>query len=299
MMKKRVDIDVSKSIKKLHIITKQLISEQVIGGYKSVFKGKGLEFDSFREYSPDDDAEMIDWKASKRANQLLVRKYVEERSLNVFFLVDVSNSMVFGSSEKLKNEYSGEIVAALSHAILIAGDKVGIALFNDQIVSRIPPGVGMKQFNKIIRELKNPGNYGGNFDLENILKFPLKYLKSKGILFIISDFIGMKDDNWKEPLKWLSTKFDVVCMMVRDPRDKVMPKDLKEQVLISDPYSNKELLIDTQILKDAYFKYVNEQEKKIKNVIRDCRSDFITIYTNEPFVKPLLELFNVRKKRWR
>jgi len=298
-MKRRLEIDISKSIKKLHLITKQLITEEVVGGYKSVFKGRGLEFDSYRDYMPDDDSTMIDWKASKRANKLMVRKYVEERSIDVFFLVDISNSMVFGSSVKLKNEYGAEVVIALSHAVLMAGDKVGLALFNDKIVSKIPPVSGMKQFNKIIGNLKDPENYGGGFDLENALSFPLTYLKHKGVLFIISDFIGMKDESWKKPLKWLSTKFDVVCIMIRDPRDKIMPKDMKGQVLIADPYSEKELLIDPKILGDVYFRYVNEQEKNIKNTMRECRSDFITIYTDESFVKPILNLFNMRKKRWR
>jgi uncharacterized protein (DUF58 family) len=298
-MKRRIEIDVSKSIKRLHIITKQLITEEVVGGYKSVFKGKGLEFDSYRNYAPDDDASMIDWKASKRANQLMVRKYVEERDMNVFFLVDVSNSMIFGSSDKLKNEYSAELVVALSHAILIAGDKVGMALFNDKIVSKVPPNLGMKQFNKIVRTLKNPENYGGGFDLNGALNFPLNYLKYRGVLFIISDFIGMRDENWKRPLKWLSTKFDVVCVMIRDPRDKMIPKDIKGQVLISDPYSGRELLIEPKVLGSIYEKYVNEQEKEIKNIMRDCKADFITIYTDKSFVKPILNLFNMRKKRWR
>ena len=298
-MKKKLEIDISKSIKKLHLITKQLVTEEVIGGYKSVFRGRGLEFDSYREYAPDDDANLIDWKASKRANKLIVRKYVEERSLEVFFLVDSSNSMVFGSSEKLKNEYSAELVVALSHAVLVSGDKAGIALFNDQIVSKTPPATGMKQFNSIIRTLKDPENYGGGFDLANALNFLLTYLKHKGILFIISDFIGMKDEGWKTQLKWLSTKFDVICIMIRDPRDKILPKDLNGQILISDPYSQKELLIDPKVLGDVYYKYVNEQEKNIKDMVKECKSDFLTVYTDESFVKPMFNLFNMRKRKWR
>ena len=138
-----------------------------------------------------------------------------------------------------------------------------------------------------------------NFDLNNALNFPLKYLKHKGVLFIISDFIGMEDESWTKPLKWLSTKFDVVCIMIRDPRDKIIPKDIKGQVLIEDPYSGKELLIDPKILGSVYERYVNEQEKKIKDVMKECKSDFMIIYTDESFVKPILNLFRMRKKRWR
>ena len=65
------------------------------------------------------------------------RELVEERNLNVFFLIDVSSSMVYGSIDKLKIEYVAELAAALSYVVLNAGDSVGFALFNDKIVKNI------------------------------------------------------------------------------------------------------------------------------------------------------------------
>ena len=80
-------------IRRLEIFTKSSVGSKLIGRYKSVFKGKGLEFAGYREYSPDDDSTMIDWKASSRANEIMVKEMVEERNLNVFFLIDVPGDL--------------------------------------------------------------------------------------------------------------------------------------------------------------------------------------------------------------
>jgi len=298
-LRKKIAVDLTESIKKLNVIAKKMVTSDMIGSYRSVFRGKGLEFDSYRNYDPnEDDASRIDWKASKRANQLLVRKYVEERKIEVFFIVDVSNSMIFGSTEKLKNEYVAEFVIALTHAILTVGDKVGMALFNENIIYKIVPDTGMKQFTKIARNLVDPYNYGGGFNLSGALELPFSYLKTRGILFIVSDFMGMKNDEWQKKLKMLSARYDVICVIVRDPRDKEMPEGVG-QVLVSDPCSKKEILIDSNIIKKVYEDYARKEEKKMEDMMKNSRCDFVFLNTDELFTKPIVNLFKMREKKWK
>lgn len=296
--KRKISVDVPAAMQKLKVIITMLTTKKFLETYVSVFRGKGLEFDSYRNYTMSDDASLIDWKASARAKKLLVRKYVEERKLEVFFLIDVSNSMIFGSTEKLKNEYTAELVVALANAVLTAGDKVGYAFFSSGITLKMPPQTGKKQFYTLVKELVNPDTYGGGFDLYNALQFPLTFLKPGGIIFVVSDFIGIRDDTWIKPLKWLSTKHDVVCMMIRDPRDKVLPKDVG-QVLVSDPYSHREVMVDSKLVREAYQAYAERQEKELERIAKESNVDLVPIYTNESFVKPVIELFMARKRRWR
>ena len=83
----RLYVDI-RNILNLDISIKSPVKAGAMGRYKSVFKGKGIEFDGFRAYSEnDDDASLIDWKASIRANEMLIREFVEERNMNIFFLV--------------------------------------------------------------------------------------------------------------------------------------------------------------------------------------------------------------------
>lgn len=297
-MKKKLNVDIDKAIKRLNIITRELMSTQMAGNYVSIFRGRGLEFETYRNYTPADDAGLIDWKASARAKELLVKEFKEEKKLEVFFLVDVSNSMVFGSTDKLKNEYAIETVAALAYAIIAAGDKIGFALFNDKVTHKFPAESGPKQFHRLVHVLTDPENYGGKFNLENALEFSLNYVKKKGsILFIVSDFLGMKNDEWQKYLRWVSVKYDTICLVVRDPRDKYLPKS--GQVVVQDPYSEREVIIDTDLISDIYTKYANQNEIQLKQIAKSSKSDILFLYTDLPFEKPLISLFRMRAQKWR
>ena len=122
-------------IKKLEVSTKRGFIDILTGSYKSSFKGKGLDFEGYRSYISGDDASLIDWKATLRSQDLLIKVLTEERNVNIIFLVDVSSSMSFASIDKLKNEYAAELVASLSFAAIQAGDSVGLVMFNDKITS--------------------------------------------------------------------------------------------------------------------------------------------------------------------
>lgn len=295
MAKEQLKLDLAESIKRLKIMTNQIVNTSLVGGYKSVFKGRGMEFYDYRKYTPNDDAATIDWKASVRSSQLLVREFVDERNLNVYFLIDVSSSMVYSSTDKLKIEYVGEIAAALSFVVLNAGDSVGYALFNDHVTKNAYPAQGLVQYHNLVRTLATPDNYGGKYDLNEALKFTLASLKQASVVILISDFIGLKND-WEKYVKMLSKKFDLIGIMVRDPRDRALP-DYDGQVILEDPFSNRQVLVRPEKIKDDYANYVAREERAIKNIFLNAGADFLELATNESFVKPLTNLFIYRAKK--
>lgn len=296
--KKRLKVDLYSSMKKLDIVIKGLVSTKVMGGYRSLFKGKGLEFEDYRVYTPGDDASLIDWKATARSDEILIKEFKEERNVEVFFLIDVSSSMIFGSTQKIKIEYVAELTAALAYAILNVGDRVGFALFTDKIVKKVPAMGGERQFYVLGKTLLNPDVYGGNFDFNEAVRFLLSYLKETSVVIIISDFIGLKNHDWVKNLRVLSKKVDTIALMVRDPRDRVIPSDVG-QVVVSDPYSKKELIIDTSLIAYKYEKEVKLQEKQLRESFRKTEAELIELTTDKSFVHPIIELFKKREMRWR
>ena len=296
-MKRRLNVDLVQSIRKLDVVSRRITSGKVVGGYKSVFKGKGLDFDGYRVYDSSDDASLIDWKATVRSNQILIKTYIEERDVNVFFLVDVSNSMVFGSTPKLKNEYAVETISSISHAILKEGDNVGMILFSDKIVCKVYPGKGEEQFYILTKNLINPENYGGNFDFNSACKFLLSYLKQDSIVFVVSDFFGLKE-GWIKYLEMVSKKFDVIGMMIRDPRDRELPKN-SQQIVVQDPYSNKSLIIEPELIKEVYEEHIKKQEKELRSEFYKSGAEFISLSTDKGFVNPIMNLFRQRSLKWR
>ncbi|MEK6835774.1 MAG: DUF58 domain-containing protein [Nanoarchaeota archaeon] len=290
-------LEITPALRKLQALSKTLVTTRALGAYRSVFKGKGLEFAGYRPYSQDDDASLIDWKASIRTGEILIKEYVEARDINVFFILASSASMLFGSIEKLKIEYAIELVSAMANAILEVGDNVGIALISNKVITKIYPEKGRQQIYNITRLLVNPDNYGGRFMFKVATEFALHYLKESTVLIIVSDFIYL-DKDWEYSLKLLTKKFDVIGIMTRDPRDRTLPEDAGE-IVIADPHSNKTLLVDPAIIKPAYEKMIREQELEIEHIFHKNVADFIDISTDKSFVQPVLTLFRERALRWK
>jgi uncharacterized protein (DUF58 family) len=254
--------------------------------YKSVFRGRGLEFESYRLYTPDDDASLIDWKASLRANDLLSKQYVEERNLNVYFLVDVSNSMLFGSSNKLKSEFAAEFAASLGHLVVSAGDNLGLIMFSDDVVKVIHPSIGKNQFGLFMHTLSDSSFYGGGFDIEKAIDYVLKTIKSSYTVFIlISDFIKTKKDNLKD-LRLIGSKYETFAIMIRDPLDENLPVS-SYQYSFKDPYSGRQMVLDPKIAAERYRKNVVRQKGLLKEMLKRSHIDLLELSTDRSFAAPV------------
>ena len=294
-MRKALKIDESIGLKKLRVLTNKLVTSKIVGSYRSVFKGRGLEFLDYRHYTPDDDAATIDWKASVRSKELLVKEFAEERNLNVFFLVDVSSSMIYSSIDKLKIEYAIELIATLSYSVLQASDSVSLAMFTDKIVLNEKPSSGINTYMKLMKILIDTRHYGGNYDLAEAIKFTMPLLKESSIVIIVSDFIGLKND-WKHYLKVLGKKADLIGIMISDPNDLRMP-DYHGQVILGDALSSRQILVDVDAVREDYAKYVELRDREIHEAFADSKADFLHLRTDEPFIKPITDLFLRRAKK--
>jgi len=296
-MQLKFQADLTPRIRRLDISTKNLAVGSFIGDYKSVFKGHGIEFEGYRPYTLADDASLIDWKASMRSNNLLVREYMEERNLEIVFLLDVSNSMIFGSHQKLKFEYAAELVSSITNAIIQKGDGAGLVMFSDGVRNNVYANIGLKQYYLMLKNLVNLQYYGGACNLSQALYYANTNVKPHTILFIISDFIGA-GNQWTVPMKIASKKFETVCFIVRDPRDNELPADVGE-VVVEDPSSEKQLLMDVDSVKAAYKKQVEEDLKNLKKNFMKFGVEFIELDTSKPYVAPILRFFDMRRRKWR
>ncbi len=282
---------------KLDIYTKRKVLNEVLAGeWISNLKRRGIEFSGYRAYTPNDDANLIDWKASLRGNKTLVKELEVERAHNMFFLVDVSDSMLFASTEKLKCEYAAEVVSTIAYAVLRGGDNVGMSMFNDHLVEKVYPQVGKRQYYTIIKKLSNPELYGGKFDLEKAIKYSMSFLHMHSTVVLISDLIGLKE-NWSKYMEYMAVHYNVVVIMVRDPRDEELPKDAG-QVIIEDVYTGEKMYIDAKDYAEKYNKTSRENKEKIKQKLDNIGIPFLELKTNEDYVEKLITFFRKEGKKW-
>jgi uncharacterized protein (DUF58 family) len=282
-------IDLAPRMNKVDVNSrKDVLSMSLQGEWSTAFKGRGIEFAGFRKYQYGDDASLIDWKASLRAKEILIREFEEYKNFTIFFLLDVSDSMLFSSHEKLKCEYAAEVLYTLADAMNKAGDSVGMAMFNTEFVNKVAPFIGLEVLSNIKMNLLDRNNYGGGFDFKKTLLMAKSFLPGRAVLIIFSDFIG---------LQMMSQEFEVVAIMIRDPRDRELPKDAG-QLMLKDPYSGENIYVDTRAVSDLYKKEVLSQEEYIRYIFKRSRGDFLLLTTDtEDYIKSLLAFFQARSKR--
>ncbi|MBU0894020.1 MAG: DUF58 domain-containing protein [Nanoarchaeota archaeon] len=283
-MKGKLNVDVPTSINDLQSMMKDFrLKDQI---YKLLFRGKGLEFEGFRDYTPDDDASSIDWKTSSRVQKPLVKQYKEERDLNIMFIVDVGDNMVFGSTEKLKCEYVTEIIAALGHLIVLSNDKVGFFLFSNVISNYVECKTGQNHFHFFVDVLSDGANYGGKTNLNQALDFAMDYFdNSIASVFIISDFLSVNSDTEKK-LSLLSNQFETVLIQVKDPLDITLP-DVEGEVVLEDAETSEQIIINPKVAKKTYEQYALEQDNKVQELFEKTKADTLSLVTSIPFAEPL------------
>lgn len=282
-----LNIDPANAISELEAALHRFMIRRIL--YRILFRGKGLEFDGYRDYTPDEDAEDIDWIASLRAQRIIARKYIEERELHIYFAIDVSDNMVFGSGSKLKCEYAAEMVLALSHLIMNNGDNVGFILFSDKVKRVIPPKNGRNHFFLLIDSLKKGEIYGGPSHVTNVLDQLLNELPSNtNAVFVVSDFFNI-GKNSERTFNLFSAKFETIGLMIRDLRDESL-EGLKNELYLEDPETGRQIIVDPKLVRFDYRSYTLQQEKLVENLFKKSGGDFIKFLTNIKFA-PILAAF--------
>ena len=99
-----------------------------------------MEFQEVREYFPGDDYRCIDWNVTARHTTPYVKRFKEERQLNVLLLIDSSGSLEYGSNDSTKNQKLIEIASIVIFTALKNQDKIGAVFFTD-IIENSPMSV--------------------------------------------------------------------------------------------------------------------------------------------------------------
>ena len=210
-----------KRVRQIEIKTRGLSSNIFAGQYHSAFKGRGMAFSEVREYQFGDDVRDIDWNVTARFDKPFVKVFEEERELTVMLLVDVSNSLDFGTVQQLKKNMVTEIAATLAFSAIQNNDKIGVIFFSDRIEKFIPPKKGRKHILYIIRELLDFKPESKRTDIQCAIEYLTNVLKKRCTAFMLSDFVD--DHDYQNALTIANRKHDVVAVQVYDRRMEELP----------------------------------------------------------------------------
>lgn len=286
-------------VRSIEIKTRGLSRNIFAGEYHSSFKGRGMMFSEVREYQPGDDVRAIDWNVTARLNKPYVKIFEEERELTVMLLVDVSGSRNFGTRTQFKRDMVAEVAATLAFSTIQNNDKVGVIFFSDKIEKYIPAKKGKSHVLHIIRELLcfEPSNT--KTDINAAVQYFVNAQKRHCTMFLISDLI---DDKFTakpskkyqaQPLMIASNKHDVKVIQIYDRRETELP-DIG-LVKFKDGESEDRRWIDTSMssIRTSYSRAWLDSQQAVKDLFTRTGVDYVSIRTDEDYVKGLMRLFKV------
>ena len=279
-------------VRKIEIKSRGLSQNIFAGEYHSAFKGRGMMFSEVREYQYGDDVRDIDWNVTARQNRPYVKVYEEERELTVMLLVDMSASGLFGAVGSQKREMIAEIAATLAFSATQNNDKIGAVFFTDRVEKFIPPAKGKKQILLIIRQLLDFQPQSKRTNIAEALVHFTNAQKKRCTAFLISDFIDGSD--YKQPLQIARNKHDMMAIQVYDKRDTKMP-DLG-LVRFADLETGSTRWVDTSSkgTRKAYDRWWYQRQQAMAETLRSSRVDFVSVATDEDYVRQLMALFKNR-----
>lgn len=281
-----------KKVRKIEIKTRGLSHNIFAGQYHSAFKGRGMSFSEVREYQYGDDVRDIDWNVTARFNKPYIKVFEEERELTVMLLVDLSDSLDFGTSVRTKRETLTEIAATIAFAAIQNNDKIGVIFFTDKVEKFIPPQKGRKHILYIIRELLNFEPDSKSTDIKVPLQYLTNAIKKRCTAFLLSDFIC--DTDYSNAMTIANRKHDLVAIQVYDRRLAELPD--VGLIKVRDAEGSGEMYIDTSSRKvrEAQREWWSRQRDTLKTTLQKSRVDSVSVRTDQDYVKALLALFAQR-----
>jgi uncharacterized protein (DUF58 family) len=286
--------DILKKIRHLEIKTRGLVQTAFAGQYRSVFKGRGMNFEEVREYQPGDEVRAIDWNVTARMGHPYIKKFTEERELTVMLLVDVSASGNYGSVALSKRELAAEVACLLAFSAIRNNDKVGLILFSDHVELFIPPKKGRIHTLRLIREILFFNPSGRGTDLNSALNYLNRVVTRKSVTFLISDFQAA---GFSKALSVTGRRHDLIAIPIVDPREEDLPN--VGIITLEDAETGEQIEVNTSdaSTRSAYLHLVEKRRNELLKELRRRRIDSISLRTDRDYLPALRSFFQQRERR--
>lgn len=271
-----IDTGFLSQLDKFSLVVHKRVTSNYRGPRRSIALGRGLIFKEHRIYAPGDDIRSIDWKVFARTDDLYVKTYEEERSLNVHIIVDYSASMNFGKAIT-KFDYSAMLGVGFAYLAMKENEKFQFSTFSDEL-SVFQPKRGMGQLMAMVEHLNSIKTKGHSKIKEAIQQYK-KLIGSRAMIVLISDFL-MPIEEINEAL-YLFGDHAIKIVQVLDP----VEKELKLQGDFKLKDSETGVKMHTHIsprLRMQYQKMLEDHSAKIEETCNKLGMKFHQITTDTP-----------------
>lgn len=309
-MARALDPELLAEARRIQVRADRMVTDVMAGGYSSVFRGSGIEFDEVREFAEGDELRSVDWNVTARVGRPFVKKFVEERELSVLFVLDLSASMAFGSrpagapARRTAATTAALFVGCVAFAAARNNDKAGLITFTDEVGRYVPCKKGRNHVLRLIREACEPPASGARTDLAAALDFAGRVQRRRAIVFVVSDFLG---DEFVPKLRLLAQRHDVIAVRIRDAFAAGLDRAAGDVgalpnaglLHLADPETGRTFLVDTASAKvrERVRSAWRAERQRLLEACRRAGVDLLDVPTEGSVADPLIRFFRMRELR--
>ena len=267
------------------------------GDYRTLFRGFGLDLADIREYQYHDDVRHIDWNVTARMGTPYVREYNEDREVTAWFLLDLSPSVDFGSTDVRKRAVLADFVTVLARLLTKHGNRVGALFYGDGVEEMIPARSGRRHVLHILNTLLTRPQLkrAATTNLQDFLQTAFSVMPRRSLVFVISDFISTP--GWGKPLAQLAKRHEILAVRLYDPLEMEMP-DLG-MLVIEDAETGEQLFVDAHDrgFRKRFAEAAQRRERELRHALRDAGVDALELCTDDDLVDAIMRFADLRKRR--
>ena len=269
------------------------------GDYRTLMRGAGLDLADLREYQHHDDVRHIDWNVTARLQTPHVRQFTEDRELTAWFLLDLSGSVDFGSSDRSKRAVSTEFVAVLARLLTRHGNRVGALLFGSQVDAVLPARGGRQHVLHLLQRMRDfkPPQSASETNLRDLLQSAQQMIPRRSMVFVVSDFISAP--GWSDAMARLSQKHEVLAVRLFDPAEMELPD--VGLMTIQDAETGEQVFVDTHDpgFRQRFMQIAEQRESELRSALTRAGVDTLELATDDDLVSTVMRFTDMRRQRSR
>ena len=294
--KRSLHPDVIKRIGRLEIRARHIVEGLLSGMHRSPYFGQSVEFLQHRQYAPGDDLRRVDWKVWAKQDRLYVKQYEEDTNLRCCLLVDVSESMAYGSGPLTKCDYAVTAAAALAYLLLRQQDAVGCAVFDERIRQAIPIRTSTSHLTTIVRALE-PKQPQAKTRLYDVLAKVAETYPRRGMMILISDLLVDPDDAHRGLRLLRQLGHDVLVLHVLDDDELDFP--FARPARFEGLETADHVTCNPRALREGYLKSLDEFLAALRHGCARDNVDYALIRTSMPLDAALTAFLKHRQRERR
>jgi len=267
-----------KRIARMDLRARHIVEGFLSGMHRSPHFGQSVEFRQHREYTPGDDLRHVDWQVWARQDRLYVKQFESDTNMRVNLLVDVSNSMDYGTGALTKFEYAATIAVSLTYLVLKQQDAIGCMTFDADVRARIQTLSRKTQMQSIMRALQTT-EAANKTDLALIFKKAAEIFPKRGMMIVISDLLSDVDLTLKGLRLLRQRGHDVLLFHIMDNDEIDFP--FSGPTKFEDLESDTKLACNPKALREGYLESLEEFLTNIRRGCAKAAVDYALVKTGD------------------